>query len=231
MKKFLTNNALKVIAVVCMFIDHLGLILFPEVISLRIIGRISFPIFAFCIAEGLHYTRNRKKYVLTLLIFAIISQIPYYLIFRLFYKLNILFTFLISVLIIVFVEKYKDDKILKSVIIPFLSLIAFILILITPLNIFSYGIAGVATIMIFYFFRDKMSLKFLLFSIVMILYVAINVYYDGIISLQNTYQLFSLFSIVILLCYNNKRGRGYKYFFYSFYPVHLMFLWLVSIII
>ena len=60
----LSSTVLKLIAAVTMFIDHAGLILFPQYRIFRIIGRLAFPIYAYCIAEGFRYTRNRKKYFL-----------------------------------------------------------------------------------------------------------------------------------------------------------------------
>ena len=59
--KFLTGNALKILAALFMTIDHIGVMLFPRVLVLRIIGRLALPIFAFMIAEGCKYTRNKKK--------------------------------------------------------------------------------------------------------------------------------------------------------------------------
>ena len=119
MKKPLNNNALKIIAVISMFVDHLGFIIFPNAIFLRVIGRVAFPIFAFCVAERLHYTKSRKKYVLTLLLFALISQIPYYFIFNTFFKFNVLFTFLIAIIVIFLIEQYskslKDSKTFVSI--------------------------------------------------------------------------------------------------------------------
>ena len=60
--KPLTGNALKIIAAASMTLDHIGVILFPQVEILRILGRLALPIFAFMIAEGCKYTRNRRKY-------------------------------------------------------------------------------------------------------------------------------------------------------------------------
>ena len=60
--KFLTGNALKILAAIFMTIDHIGVMLFPRMLILRIIGRLALPVFAFMIAEGCKYTRNKKKY-------------------------------------------------------------------------------------------------------------------------------------------------------------------------
>ena len=67
----LTNNQLKALAMVSMLLDHVGLMLLPEWNFLRILGRLAFPIFAYMIAEGCRHTKNRRKYLLTLLIMAL----------------------------------------------------------------------------------------------------------------------------------------------------------------
>ena len=68
MKKFgLSNNQLKILALLTMTVDHIGAYLFPRVMLLRIVGRIAYPIFAYMIGEGCRYTRNPKKYLLTIL--------------------------------------------------------------------------------------------------------------------------------------------------------------------
>ena len=62
--KILTNNALKIIACVSMIFDHIGIIMFPTAIWLRAIGRLAYPLFAFCIAEGCYYTKDKIKHLI-----------------------------------------------------------------------------------------------------------------------------------------------------------------------
>lgn len=73
----LSNNQLKIIAMLSMLADHMGMILFPEVRLLRIVGRLAFPIFAFMIAEGCAHTRNRGRYLLQMAAVALVCQIAY----------------------------------------------------------------------------------------------------------------------------------------------------------
>lgn len=77
LQKPMTGFHLKLIALTTMFIDHIGAVFFPQVTLLRVIGRISFPLYAFLIAEGCRYTRNRGRYALGLGAFALISELPY----------------------------------------------------------------------------------------------------------------------------------------------------------
>ena len=92
----MNRNILKIIAVVTMIIDHIGLFLLNDNLVCRFIGRISFPLFAFFISEGMRYTRSRKRYALNLSIFALITQIPFGLLLG-WKHFNVLFTFLIAV--------------------------------------------------------------------------------------------------------------------------------------
>lgn len=217
-----------------MFVDHLGFIIFPNAIFLRVIGRVAFPIFAFCVAEGLHYTKSRKKYVLTLLLFALISQIPYYFIFNTFFKFNVLFTFLIAIIVIFLIEQYskslKDSKSFISIgYLLLLLIILFGLVIITPFRMLEYDIFGVATVMIFYFLREKPLWKYLLFALTMILLTLFGAYLSNEFTFATTYPFFSILAIIPLLLYNSSRGKlNLKYFFYIFYPTHLMLLWLIG---
>lgn len=77
--RFLSGNALKILACITMAIDHVGFLFFPYDDVYRIIGRIAFPLFAFLLAEGCKYTRNKPKHFLTLFILTVICQVGYYL--------------------------------------------------------------------------------------------------------------------------------------------------------
>ena len=111
--KGLNRNQLKIIALITMLIDHIGIVFFSNMVAFRVIGRISFPIFAFFIAEGLHYTRDKFKYTSRIFIFAILSQLPYTLLFQT-YQLNILFTLFISIVLIIIAEKIKMSDIANT---------------------------------------------------------------------------------------------------------------------
>lgn len=108
--KILNRNHLKLIALITMIIDHIGAILFPEIEIFRIIGRLSFPIYAFFIAEGWHYTKNRTKYTITIALFAIITQPIYYFAINQ-SGLNILFTFLLSISLMYLIDKCSTKNI------------------------------------------------------------------------------------------------------------------------
>ena len=118
--KLFNRSFLKWLALITMLIDHIGAVIGEEVFTswnllwlyqlLRTIGRISFPIFAFFIAEGWYYTSNKKRYTLLISLFALISQpIYYFAISNDVFALNILFTFLLSLLIFYLIDLCKKS--------------------------------------------------------------------------------------------------------------------------
>ena len=116
----MSSFVLKIIAVVTMFIDHLGYIIWGRVTFFNYIGRLAFPIFAFQISEGYLHTKNLKKYFLRLIIIAIVSQIPYSLFLSTYSNdytsPNIFFTLISGLSSITIYDKLKekDKKILQN---------------------------------------------------------------------------------------------------------------------
>lgn len=234
-KSFRFNgNTLKVLAVIFMAIDHIGHMLFPSVITLRIIGRLSFPIFAFMIAEGCHYTKNKLKYFLSIFILGSLCQIAYY-----FYnnqlEMGILITFSLSILIVYILQYTKQIIFSNNIhltlkvlsILFFLAVIAcvFLLNMLVKINYGFWGCLAPAFASLirkpdlntlnFWKYVDNNLIRLLFFSICLIL---ISITIGGI-------QYYSLLSILLLLLYSEKRGKAnLKYFFYIFYPLHLIIL-------
>ena len=104
----MTSFVLKIIALISMVCDHTGYIIFGGFAFMNYIGRLAFPIFAFLITEGYIHTSNFKKYFSRLLIFAVISQLPYILLFNNGFTLNILFTLTLGLLTITVYEKINN---------------------------------------------------------------------------------------------------------------------------
>lgn len=178
-KKTYRNDLLKILALVTMLIDHVGYALFPGFMFLRIIGRLAFPIFAYQIAIGYSKTSNLKKYTQRLLIFGLISQIPYS-----FFNpelqfhplhLNVMIMFLAAMaavytfnLGISKITAFKQDKNFINILLAILFFLGTIAINVAPeiaefyLNgrygyifSFEYGILGIAMVLAFYIFREK----------------------------------------------------------------------------
>lgn len=223
MKKFLSNFDLKILAIITMTIDHIGAIIYPNIDAFRIIGRISFPIFCFLLVEGFKHTHNRFRYFIRLLLFAIITQPIYDYAFNN-HELNILFTFSLSFLLLSSIEFIKKiiNKYNKGIenylykTISYLLIYIIFLILSIILNV-DYQALGISLVLIFYL-SPNILLSLLLYLIIAI---TLNV---------NNIQLYSLISFIFIYFYNGKKGKNIKYFFYLYYPLHLLLLKGLSIL-
>lgn len=227
----MTAFTLKLIACAAMAIDHIGYKMpFRSGIYLRIIGRISMPIFAFFIAEGFRKTRNIFKYALRLLLFAVVSEIPFDMYF---YRVPSYFGSQNVFLMLFFglIAIWAYDSLLnkcRTRTLPLLSVIL-ICILSSVLNA-DYGWEGVLTCFIFYLFpvstfRNKLNI---FFSMIIVFFISCVFMPTSFAELQ----AFRLASLPLLFTYNgnqtNIKNLKLKYtlklFFYLFYPVHLVIL-------
>ena len=214
--RFLTGNALKILAAIFMTIDHIGMILFPHMLILRIIGRLAMPIYAFMIAEGCKYTRNKGKYFGMVFGLGTVCQIVYYLFDGSLY-FSILITFSLSILTIYALQEMQMKNTTWSCLVFLLTVSAvWVLNLVFTID---YGFWG-CMLPVFAalphktkYDRNPVSL-FLLGLGLLLLSTDIG----GI-------QIFSLAALPLLYAYNGKRGTmNLKYFFYIFYPTHLVVL-------
>ncbi len=204
----LNSFQLKWIAIITMLIDHVGAVLFPYEMGFRIIGRISFPIFCFLIVEGFFHTRDVKRYMLRLFIFALISEIPYDLAFydRVWFqeRQNVFFTLFLGVLLLYFLERSNG-------ILPKLGEVFFVMYMAGFLCT-DYGGRGILLIVIYYVLRERKKAALGAGAVWNFLY--------GWQRIQN----YGIFAAFFLAFYNGKRGARIKYFFYVFYPAHLLIL-------
>ncbi|WP_419889529.1 TraX family protein [Paenibacillus xylanexedens] len=199
---------LKLIAVFTMLVDHIGYVFFPTTIIFTIIGRLSFPLFAWSIANGIRKTRSVKKYGTRILLLALISQIPYALLFKN-NNLNVCFTLLFGIICI---------ELLRNQINPILKYVGVtICLLVGEFLNFDYGIYGILTIVIFYCFHKKYHL-ILIFQTVITL-ASLEIYHYSVV------QVYSLVaSILIILLNSYDRFKINKYFYYTFFPGHIIIL-------
>ena len=229
MDKPLSSSILKIIAIISMTIDHMGVILiYPKInlmpdeakklyylyIAIRIIGRIAFPIFAFLIAEGALKTANIKKYLSRLLLFALISEIPYDIatngrIFDMGSQ-NIFWTLAAGLGIIMLIKNKKYTGRLKAIILS--------VSLCVVSSFLSFSLGGIMLILSFYIFRyDEKRLIPSVFISTFIMTMT-----------SSLLQLFSLLAGPFIYLYNGKRGGVNKYLFYVYYPLHLLVLFLIA---
>lgn len=227
MHPFLTNNALKIIAMISMLIDHVGMEIFPQYKIFRIIGRLAFPIFAYMIAEGCLYTKNRKKYLLIIAGMGLGCQAVYTIVSHSFH-LNILLTFSLSIASIFAIDNFLEKKNKFSFLCMSGVIAGVICISLVFPTVFEnkgfdidYGFLGMVLPVAVYYSHGKTS-KIISTAAVLIL----------ISFMSGEIQFFSLLSIPLLLLYNGKRGKiNLKYLFYIFYPAHLVIIYLIDTLI
>lgn len=227
-----SGSALKWFAVLIMLVDHIGACLLEVFVLnyygvsplagridnlyfwlildsvLRGIGRAAFPIFCFLLVEGAVHTRSPRKYLLRLASFALISEIPFDLALhnQPFYwgTQNVFFTLLAGLLVIQAFQRSPGQEWRGMLALAVLGAAA-------ELCGTDYGAIGVAVIAVMYLLRERFWAASVLSLILLVLLARI--------------EIFSIPAFLILALYNGKRGRQPKYFFYVFYPVHLLILW------
>jgi len=223
----MTVFQLKLLAIITMIIDHIGLFFFPQIIVFRIIGRISFPIFAWLIANGAYHTHNIHGYLIRLLLFAYIAQAPFFLAnyYRdsTFSGLNVLFTLFFGLAAIFFIRRTTKRLLWVFIAIIFAGIAQF-------LNT-DYGAMGVMSIIFFYiFFNNKIYLvlsQIIVYLSPFLIWATFLAKYD--VSLVPQYMTsniepLAIVSLIFLLWHNKKEGLKAKYLFYVFYPLQYVII-------
>lgn len=207
-KAGLTSFQLKVLAIISMLIDHMGVILYPEAVWLRYVGRLAFPIFCFLLVEGYYHTRNVAKYIARLGIFVIVSEIPFDLAFHqsLWYpeKQNVFVTLFIALGMLWFLDRERE-------IITRVGIVIFAMWAAEFMHS-DYGFRGVLLVAVFWMTREKKAARYIAGA-------AWNFLWPSKI------QTAGALAMLPIALYNGQRGRSMKYFFYVFYPLHLLFLY------
>ena len=220
----LTGNQLKLIAMAAMTIDHIGVQLFPNVLLLRIIGRLALPIFAYMIAQGCRYTKNKARYLLTIAAVAVLCQIVYFVAMDSLYQC-ILVTFSLSIVLIYVLDDAIQKPRFHKTSFTALVLVAVygiseVLPRFLPGFYVDYGFAGILLPVLIWFGRNKWQ-SILLCAVGLIL-----------LNVGNGIQWYSLLALPLLALYNGTRGkRKLKYLFYIYYPAHLALLYLISLVV
>jgi len=226
--QILSGSTLKIIALITMFIDHFALtvlywgILEPnapiytdtpyyriyQIYNIcRKIGRVAFPLFCFLLVEGFIHTSNRKKYILRLAIFAIISEIPFNLAVN--NQLidpstfNVFFTLLLGFLAIWGMEVLRDKP---------------MFMLLPP----------IAAGFIAYFIQCDYDYRGIILIVILYVFRYTRVYQTVFGALSLYWEWPAMFAFIPIALYNGKKGRNIKYFSYVFYPAHLLLLYFFS---
>lgn len=220
--KILSGAQLKYIAFLSMLIDHTNKALIYPILNegilqhisnlFDIIGRIAFPLFAFFVVEGFFKTRNRKKYLTNLLIFAVISEVPFDMFLTsTFFNMranNVLFTLALSLITIWIIDILKDKLENKPPILWYL--VSVVVIIISCFISMQFGLDyehhSIIIVYLFYIFYNKPV-------------VGCALSYLSIIT-----EVWSILGFGLVLTYNGERGKQNKIINYWFYPVHLLIL-------
>ena len=214
------RDLLKLLALLTMTIDHVGLMLYPQIPALRYVGRLSFPLFAYLLVLGMSSTHDLAKYLRRMLIFAFISQLPYTIAneIPIWQKLNIFFTLSLG---IIFIYLQERNNIL------FIAPLAASIVL--PMEYGAYGLATILCLNIMRSFKRTGVALLIALNLLIIPYGA-------------SYQPLALLSLPLILLHSSgKLGTINlkislhptitRYLFYAYYPIHLIALSLARLIV
>lgn len=237
----LTAMQLKLLAIVLMLLDHLWATVIPGNDWMTYLGRMAFPIFAFQIAEGYAHTSDKKKYMLRLLVFGLISEVPFDLMmvshpFFIFHQ-NVMFTLLLGLLGIQAIDKMKTDRSARQLIITLASLSG--ILLLALVGFVDYGVMGVVTVMMFHVFRSVPYARTMqLAAMVLMNIIFFKGQYIPIsaagIEIEFVIQGFAVLALIPIWLYNGRQGKSSKslrYGCYAFYPAHMLLIYIISIVI
>lgn len=250
-KHGITGSTLKITALVTMLIDHIAAALLRRMISsgwingylgqgnifadhirtiytiMRLIGRLGFPLFIFLLVEGFEHTRNKYKYLARLSAFAVISEIPFDIAFKLdcsevlsgkiieFTYQNVFFTLAIGLLVLICIFRVEQSG-LNSI----FKRICMILILLTGMAAAKvlhtdYSWVGVLAIFVMYMFRKN--------KVIAANYTCIT------LLLSSVSEVTAFLILPLIKAYNGMRGIKLKYVFYIFYPLHLLIIGMICV--
>lgn len=224
----LTGNALKLIALASMTLDHIGLFLLPRYPILRILGRLAFPIFAYMIAEGCVYTHNKKMYFLRLFGLGLLCQVVWFVAAGSLYQC-ILITFSMSVGLIFLLEwrEAQENRVVGNIALVWaffgVGFVCGILPALLPGTDFAidYGIFGVCLpVLVFIGKTRQQKLMFLTLGLMLVTMDS------------GAGQWFCIMAVPLLALYNGERGKyAMGKLFYIYYPLHLVVLHLMGMLL
>ena len=229
-KKILPQEGLKLIACITMLIDHFGHAIVPNLpvpymvelyYACRILGRLAFPIYCFLLVEGMHHTRNPRKYILRLGIGILLAELPFDILFEggfTWAYQSVMVTLTLGAIMLLCMRKTEKKGVKLLLVIPFAVL--------AELAKCDYGGWGIVIIAVFGLF-DGAGLQTLALLLV-------NGYMESarvpILGIPVSVQLFAVLAMVPIALYSGRKlshSKTLQWAFYLFYPVHLLLLWIV----
>ena len=237
MEKGFTGNKLKLIAILSMTLDHVISVLYPNyptdwwIIGLHILGRLAAPIFWFMVSEGYYYTRNVKKYLLRLFIFAVIGHFAYNFAFGIpfipfktsfFNQTSVIWPLFLGVLGLVVVNSEELKQWQKTLLVFLLAALAF-----------PSDWSSPAFLVVLYMGQNRDNFKKQMAMMLLWIGVYSTVYVIFINPIYGIIQMGVALTIPLLKNYNGQRGsfKGMKYFFYIYYPFHLVICGIIRILV
>ena len=235
------TSVLKIIAMITMLIDHCGAALFPQYRVLRIIGRLAFPLYAYCIAAGCVYTHDIGRYFSRVVVFALISQPIYVLALNHTNSLMYMYSFSehpFKAVGYFYIYSWKDPSILLTLAIGIgavsalrqkrIGIVALILILTYLLKSdIDYGLEGVTLILLMYMFIDIWYVSLPVVAAYMIWWGLKGSSYN-FMGVSYGIQMYAALALPLIFIPMGEHFKMNKYIFYSFYPLHLLFIWVVK---
>lgn len=248
MKKSISQEGIKLIACLSMLVDHIGYeIIYPLYASMsvvsaadlpevklvynlyllcRCIGRIAFPIFAFLLVEGIHHSRNRKRYALRLVLGVLMAEIPYNLVVSGQYfwqQQSVMVTLLLGFCAVLCMEKCHSLAWKPVVAIPFA--------LLAKWSMADYGWAGIVLIALFELSREMYRPNLVRIGGMIVLFHYMSSYVFQIGNFSLPMQVLGVLSMLFIANYDGRKltnSKAVQWGFYLFYPVHLLMLWTIG---
>ncbi|MDR0294062.1 MAG: conjugal transfer protein TraX [Oscillospiraceae bacterium] len=233
----MSSFALKMLAMFTMLVDHIGVAFGPHMrLSLyflcRTVGRLAMPLFCFMIAEGLFHTRNAKKYLLRLTLFALVSEVPFDRLFMgewLEYSFqNVGFTLLLGFLGILLFDSFAAQG-NKAAALAAILAVGLASVLIRS----DYTAFGVYYIFVFYYFRSNPRGRAAALATGVLL-CAVSLLTSGEDWRYALATLAAVTAVIPIGLYSNERGRdssAVRMAFYAFYPAHLLILYAATLLL
>ena len=229
----LSASALRVLAMICMLLDHMWATIVPGNFWMTCVGRLAFPLYAFQLSEGFFHTADRRRYALRLLGLALVSEIPFNLVqfstpFFPFHQ-NTVFTLLLGLWAISGLDRARRERTPRRIVLGLLTLAAACIL--GGIGFVDYGVMGVLTVVLFYLLRDFPLARLAQLAAMVLLNI---VFFKGqtipLLGFDFPIQGFAVLALVPIWLYSGKKGfggKGFQWAAYLFYPVHLLVLYLL----